>query len=391
MSSARLDQSTATGSIATAIALIALVGIGLSLSLPLLSLEMTRMGVSASGIGMNTAIAGLASIALVPYIPTLAARFGVGRIISISLLLTIAMLAAFYLVRDYWAWFVFRFIYSACLGALFVLSEYWITTTAPAAKRGLVMGIYATILALGFAIGPALLAIVGTEGFAPYLAGIGLFAISTCILWFARSNIPALSRAPRHSTRRYLLAVPLATLAGFASGAVEIAGMSLLPVFGLSHGFDANRAALLVTAVQCGNVASQIPLGLLSDRMSKALLLALIGAIGLLLTLALPLAAASGTLPLFALLFAWGGVGGGLYTIGLAHLAANYRGPDLAGGNAAFIVMFNLGLMAGPPFVGATMDASRTHGFSWGIAPFFALILIAWLIQSRRNKSNDAA
>ncbi len=55
------------------------------------------------------------------------------------------------------------------LGALFVLSEFWITALAPPERRGLVMGVYATVLALGFATGPAVLAGVGTSGWPPYL------------------------------------------------------------------------------------------------------------------------------------------------------------------------------------------------------------------------------
>ena len=53
---------TRVAAIAAAIACVTAVGIGLSLSIPLLSLEMERMGVSGTMIGLNTAVAGIASI-----------------------------------------------------------------------------------------------------------------------------------------------------------------------------------------------------------------------------------------------------------------------------------------------------------------------------------------
>lgn len=371
-------------SIALAIALIALVGIGLSMSLPLLSLEMERMGVSGGGIGFNVAIAAAASIVTVPYVPGLAAHFGLGRVIAAALLLTISALLLFPIFYDYRAWFVFRFMLSVGLSTLFVLSEYWIATTAPLDRRGIVMGVYATVLALGFAAGPALLALVGTIGSRPYLAAAALFGCASVPLWLSRGWLPALDRAPQHSMGRYLLAVPLASAAGFASGAIEVAGISLLPVFGLYRGLTAESAALLVSCVALGNVVSQIPIGLLSDRMSKATLLGVIAGIGLLVTVAIPTAAAIGSLSLYALLFAWGGIAGGLYTVGLAHLAAKYNGADLAGGNAAFVVLFNVGPLAGPPLVGAAMDLSRTHGFSNGMAVFFALVLATYALQRQR-------
>ena len=135
--------------IGAAIALIALVGVGLSLTIPLLSLEMERMGVSNTGIGVNTALAGIAGIIAVPYVPRVAARIGMGRMLALSIALVLISLILFKAVFQYWAWFPIRFVFSAALGALFVLSEYWISALAPPARRGMVMGIYATVLALG--------------------------------------------------------------------------------------------------------------------------------------------------------------------------------------------------------------------------------------------------
>jgi hypothetical protein len=56
-----------------AIACVAVVGVGLCLSIPLLSMEMERMGLSGAVIGLNTALAGVASICVVPFVPRLAA------------------------------------------------------------------------------------------------------------------------------------------------------------------------------------------------------------------------------------------------------------------------------------------------------------------------------
>jgi MFS family permease len=382
-------EREALSSIALAIALIALVGVGLSLSLPLLSVEMERMGVSGSGIGASVALAAVASIVTVPFVPGLAARIGLGRVIALALALTMTSLMLFPLIYDYWAWFVFRFMLSVGLSTLFVLSEYWIASTAPPDRRGIVMGVYATILALGFAAGPGLLALVGTVGLKPYLVAFGLFAAACVPLWYARHWLPLLDRAPQHALRHYMFAVPLASAAGFASGAIEIGGISLLPVFGLHRGLAPESATLLVSCVALGNVVSQIPIGLLSDRISKATLLGLIAATGLVATLAIPSAATLGPKALYALLFVWGGIAGGLYTVGLAHLAAKYSGADLAGGNAAFVVLFGLGPLAGPPIVGAAMDFSRSHGFSSGMALFFALVLAVALLPLLGKREID--
>ncbi|MGL4973815.1 MAG: MFS transporter, partial [Bosea sp. (in: a-proteobacteria)] len=106
-------------SIAAAILLVAMVGVGLSLTVPLLSLEMERMGISGTMIGFNTAIAGVAAIATVPFVPRLAAKIGIGRMLALAIITTALSFIAFKLVFDFHAWFVIRFIFSAALGALF--------------------------------------------------------------------------------------------------------------------------------------------------------------------------------------------------------------------------------------------------------------------------------
>lgn len=372
--------------IAAAIACVTVVGIGLSLSVPLLSLEMERMGVSGTLIGLNTAVAGVASIAVVPFVPRIAARTGVLPLLWGSIVLGALSLVGFRLFFSYGAWFPVRFVFSACLGTLFVLSEYWINTAAPPHRRGLVMGIYATVLAAGFAVGPSVLVLVGTEGWAPYLMGAGLFVAAGLPLAVARDLSPDLRDQPSRSVASFVFAAPTATVAALIYGAIETGAFSILPVYGLRLGLDASQAAALVTWASLGNVAFQIPLGLLADRMNRRVLLAGIAGASLLGSLALPYV--SGDRVAFAaLLFAWGGVAGAMYTVGLAHLGARFSGADLASANAAFVVLYNVGLILGPPVIGLGMDLEPPHGFAHALAFFFAAYLLVVVPRMLRRRA----
>ncbi len=256
-------------SLAAAIGSVAAVGVALSLSIPLLSLEMERMGVSNTGIGINTAIAGLASVIVIPFVPRLAARTGVLPLLWGSVIVGALSLLAFEALWSFAWWFPLRFVFSATLGVLFVLSEYWINAAAPPARRGLVMGVYATVLALGFATGPAVLAAVGTSGWPPYLAGAALFALASLPLAFAQGLTPEPRGGNKRGVLSFLGAAPAATLAALVFGAVETGGFALLALYGLRLGFAPETAPYLLTAVALGNVALQIPIGLLSDRVDR--------------------------------------------------------------------------------------------------------------------------
>lgn len=360
--------------IAAAISGVAIVGIGLSLAIPLLSLEMERMGASGALIGVNTAVSGLTGILVVPFVPAAAARLGGFRLLVGGVVLGAVTLVGFRALPSLPAWFLLRFLNAAALGAIFVLSEYWISAASPPARRGLVMGVYATVLALGFAVGPTVLGLVGTRGWPPYLAGAALFLAAGLPLALARRALPPVERASRHGFGLYLRAAPAATFAALVYGAVETGAFAILPLYGLRLGYAADEAALLVSAVALGNVLFQIPIGLLSDRFDRRRLLLAAAGVGLVGALLLPLAAASAA-GLAAVLFAWGGVAGSLYTVGLAHLGARFTGPELAGANAAFLALYNAGLVLGPPLVGGAMDLASPQGFAWSLAGLFGLYL----------------
>src|SRR5918992_4242292 len=87
--------------IAAAIACVTAVGIGLSLSIPLLSLEMERMGVSGTAIGLNTAVAGIASICIIPFVPRLAMRIGVLPLLWLCIGVGAGSLLAFKAIFDF--------------------------------------------------------------------------------------------------------------------------------------------------------------------------------------------------------------------------------------------------------------------------------------------------
>lgn len=364
--------------------MVAIVGVGLGLSIPLLSFEMERMGVSNALIGLNTAVAGLASIVTIPFVPRLAGRLGVGPLILASIATVTLSFLAFKLMPSFTLWFPLRFIFSAGLGALFVLSEFWITAAAPPDRRGLVMGVYATALAVAFAAGPAILVLVGTSGWPVYLIGTAMFALASLPLVAARRLTPTLKGTPHHSIMSFIAAAPAATLAAAIYGAAETGGFSLLPIYGLRLGFTSEQAAWLVSLLILGNVAFQIPVGLLSDRVDRRVVLLAAGAAGALGAAFIPFAAAQ-PLALKILLFIWGGAIGGLYTVGLAHLGARFAGGDLASANAAFVILYNVGLLLGPPAIGLGMDAADPHGFAGVLAGLFLVYVIVAALSLRHG------
>lgn len=361
--------------IAASILLLTMVGVALSLTIPLLALDLERMGVSSFWSGLNVAVAGIATIITAPLVPAAAARFGLRLLVLVATLVCIVAILAFALQPAFPLWFPLRFALGAALGTLFVLSEYLITASAPPDRRGMIMGLYATMLALGFALGPLILALVGTRGPLPYLTVGALFAAALVPLAALGGAMPHLEKGPRKPVLSFVAFAPAATCAALVYGAIETGAFAHLPVFGVRLGYSETSASLLVSALALGNVVFQIPIGILSDHFDRRRMLAVIGATSM--ALALLIVPLIGQPPLLAMaLFLLGGVSGALYTVGLAHLGSRFAGNDLAAANAAFVLLYSVGLIAGPPLVGASLDVMGHVGLALSLAGMLALYTV---------------
>lgn len=214
-------------SLIAAVSAISAVGIAIGLGLPLLSSIMERRGISSTLIGLNSAMAGVASMVAASITTKFAHRHGVAPTMLWAVLLAAISSFGFYYITNFWLWFPLRVVFHGAITVLFILSEFWINATAPPAKRGFVLGIYGTVLSLGFLSGPLLFSILGSEGVLPFVVGAGVILLAAVPIFIARDESPVIDEKPDRHFMRYIFLVPTATAAVFIFGAVESGGLSL--------------------------------------------------------------------------------------------------------------------------------------------------------------------
>lgn len=381
MSAPSEDSRHWKASLATIISMISVVGLTLGLTLPLLAIILERRGVSAAMIGLNTAVQALGLLVVTPFVPRLLRALGTKRFLVTNLAITAATLLALRWFDSLGSWFVLRFLLGVAESGLFTVSEAWINAIAPEGRRGRVMGLYASLLSGAFAIGAGMIHFTGADGWLPFAAGAALTIVAGLPLLLRKSSAPRFEGRPSVRIGGYIRLAPVAIAAAFIYGAIETGVFSLLPPYGLRSGLDVGGSARLIAVLAAGNVLLQYPLGILADRMNRRLLLMICAAAGLFGGITLPLFIHIPWL-LWPSLFLWGGVIVGLYTVGLTELGARFKGADLVGANAAFVMVFGLGAITGPPLSGMAMDLWDPHG----LAASLALLCLVFIVIAARNR-----
>jgi MFS family permease len=365
---------------------VAAYGMGMGLTLPLLSLMLERMGVAGSVNGMNLATAGLAALVVTPFVPGWIRRFGTAEFLAASLVVAAVSLIAIYMVPSLWLWFPVRFVLSAALNGLFVVTEYWINRLADEHNRGRFIAVYAICMSGSFGIGPTILQVIGTHGFAPFGMGAALLLLALAPALAARRTAPQIEERETGSVLSVLPLAPIAFTAAFVFGAIDAGMVGLLPVYAVRMGYDEAAAALIVTAIAAGSILFQLPLGYLADRMNRRTLLAFCASTGVVGTALVPLTIATPAL-LYFVLAIWGGLILGVYSVGLTLLGEQVKPGRLATANAGYVMFYCFGLLLGPAAEGVALDLWNPHGRLVVLAGICAAYVAYLILSGRKPKA----
>ncbi len=360
-------------------------GISIGMNLPLLSLVLERDGVSFTLIGLNAAMTALATLAAGPFIPRLMGAIGALATVLLGMGLAVVAILLFPVFHNLPAWFVLRGVLGVGVVMAWVASEVWIVALSAGGGRGRIMGVYNMIWAGGFAAGPLVLGLVGSEGTRPFLVSAAVAATTALPLLFARGLAPEMPARPRFGIVRAVRAAPTPFLASLLAGFSEVAIFALLPLYGLRSGFDETAAVTMLSVLIAGGVVLQLPIGRLADRIAPRRLLGQAAGFGLLGAVLLPFAMPVPAL-LWPMLFVWGGMMFGLYTVALVALGERFQGEGLGAANAAFIMMYEAGTLAGPLVGGTAMDVWDPYGLPALIATAFAAFLVLVIARARRAR-----
>jgi len=367
-----------------AIASVGIFCIAMGLSYPLLSLILEEMGVSASMIGLNTSMTPLGMILSSPFVPRLASRYGSWFLTVACFCITAVMLFLLAVVRDLIFWFPLRFILGIAINVIFIISESWINQLAKPKIRGRIVGIYATVAAAGFALGPMILIVSSSHGWMPFILGISVILAALPIFIQAKEHLPEFDSEESSSVLSFLSFAPLLLFSVASAALFEQVTLSLLPIYGLRHGLSESASSLVLGTLIVGNVFIQVPIGWLADLISRRVLLIILSFTAVSGSMLLPILI-GGSMFLWPMLLIWGAVAYGTYTVALVELGDRFSGVSLVAGCGAFSMMWGIGGTLGSPIAGIAMDNLGQEGLTatLGLA-FLALGIAAFFMPLSR-------
>ena len=360
---------------------LAVASFGHGLTMPLLSLVLDHQGVDETLIGLNTGAYFIAVFAVAPIATRLLRARGPALLMLASILATVLLLALLRAFPNVWLWFPLRFALGMAASFLWIAGEAWVNHAAAETHRGRIIAIFGIVVSAGFALGPLILSMTGTEGWAPFLVTIVLLLVPAAVLAGALGSSPKLG-GKTEPLARYVLLAPVAMFGYFVFAAGDTVLLTFLPIYAAGLGVEEVDAIRLLTVLAIGSMALQYPIGWLADRVSNYALAAAMGAVLLAGSAALPWALPHPAISIVFMFF-YGGALGALYTISLVLLGRQFKGAELSAASAMLAVMFCVGAFLWPSVGGAAMDRFGGDAMPVSLivayALFLAVVAAAWI------------
>lgn len=262
-----------------------------------------------------------------------------------------------------------------CVG-LFITTESWLNAKAKADQRGRVFSTYMVGTFLALAVGQLVIAKLAIQSAAAFHVVSALFALALVMVCTTRAEAPTTvtegGLLPYGELTRH---APVAVAGCVISGIVSSAFYALVPAWMLSNGIAQGTIALFMLVAVLGGLALQVPVGRLSDRNDRRLVLAglAVGFAAAAVLLVLLPARLAAVLPVAALL---GGFMSTLYPVCVAHAFDRMPSDRVVAVSGRLILVSGFGSALGPMFGAAIMARFDIDGLLYFMA-LMTLLLAA--------------
>ncbi|MBV8524489.1 MAG: MFS transporter, partial [Acetobacteraceae bacterium] len=174
-------------------------------------------------------------------------------------------------------WLILRAVIGFGCAGLFVSTESWLNAKATAEDRGRVFSIYMVGTFLALAVGQFLIGWVQVASDTPFNAIVALFAAALVLVSTTRAEPPRIIAAAILPYGQLSRAAPVAVAGCALSGLITSSFYALVPAWMQGEYIEQATIALFMLVAVLGGLAFQIPVGRLSDRFDRRLVLAVLG------------------------------------------------------------------------------------------------------------------
>ncbi|MFT6535466.1 MAG: MFS family permease [Loktanella salsilacus] len=299
-----------------------------------------------------------------------------------------AVLIMYPVLADPIAWTLGRVVIGFCFCGVYVTAESWLNDASSNDTRGQALSLYMIVQMAGIVTAQFIITRGDVSGFVLFIVPSVLVSMAFAPILLSIKPTPAFGRTKPMKVVQLIRTSPLAAVGMFLLGGVFSAQFGMSAVYGARAGFSVGEISLFVSAIYLAALVAQYPIGWMSDRLDRRILIiavALIGGVGCLAGAFWPasytLAVVSGALV--------GGTSNPLYALLIAYTNDYLEKEDMAAASGGLLFINGVGAIMGPLTLGYMLDTMGPRGY-WvflGVL-MFAVGMYGIFRMTRRSRAD---
>ncbi len=316
--------------------------------------------------------------------PHMIRRVGHVRVFAALGSMISAVMILYPTVTDPWAWSVGRVVIGFCFSGVFVTAESWLNNSATNGTRGKALSLYMIVQMVGLVSAQALIVLADPAGYVLFVIPCVLVSLAFAPILLSVSPTPAFNTTKPLSLLQILKISPLGCVGMLLTGGVFAAQFGMAAIYGSQAGLSVGQISIFVASFYVAALVAQYPLGWLSDRMDRRVLIAIVSLVtGVGAVIGMLLGETFWFLLLAAVLI--GGSSNPLYSLLIAYTNDFLERDDMAAAAGGMLFINGVGAIAGPLMLGWMMGLMGPGGFFFYIAILmFAMVIYAIYRMTQR-------
>lgn len=310
--------------------------------------------------------------------PKLIQRVGHVRVFAALGSTISAVLIMYPIMAEPWAWAIGRVIIGFCFCGVYITAESWLNDASDNESRGQALSLYMIVQMAGIVAAQYIITKGDVLGFALFIIPSVLVSLAFAPILLSVRPVPAFSQAKPMSLPQLVKTSPLASVGMFLLGGIFAAQFGMSAVYGAQAGLSVAQITTFVSAIYISALVAQYPIGWISDRIDRRILIVgctVVGGLGALLSFLVP-----GNFTIILISAAMiGGTSNPLYALLIAYCNDYLEKEDMAAASGGLLFINGVGAIAGPLFLGWMMDEIGAEGF-WLFSAVLMLMIAAYAL-----------
>jgi len=304
--------------------------------------------------------------------PNMIRRVGHVRVFAALGSLVSACLILYAAWTNPYFWFLLRIIVGFCFSGIYVVAESWLNDSSSNETRGQTLSAYLIVQMMGIVLAQAVLNFADPSGYMLLIIISVVVSLSFAPILLSVSPAPQFQTSKRMTLSQLWSISPLGVVGQFFLGAIFAALFGMASVYGTERGLTVKDISLFVAAIYFGGMILQYPIGWVSDRMDRRVLIFIVCSIGTFFSFAANLS--DSFIWLLIVAFIIGGVSNPLYSLYIAYTNDYLEHDDMASASGGLIFLTGIGAIFGPSIVGWLLDAYGAASYFWFIGTVMAIM-----------------